>query len=133
MHAFQVAGPPALGTLCFGVFAYLLSISAVGSGLFSRNRVLVLVLAGAALLASIMSMGIGVVGYLYQIRQLDEIVQIQAAMGEDDTTMSAILEQGRAEAMMNIWIALVMAGLPLLLSVVALVRGALIKKSPANS
>jgi hypothetical protein len=137
MHAIQMAGPAALGTLCFGVFAYLLSISAVGTAFASRKRVLILVLGGAALFAAVASMGVGVIGYVMGIRALDEVIQLREVMGEgtgeDEALMSRIIEEGRAEAMMNIWIALVMAGLPLLLSVVALVRGALIKKSPANS
>ncbi len=111
-------GTPVLGLLCCALVSHPLAIAAVAVALVSRVKRWALVAGGISLAVGLGAIGLGVAGYLYGISQ------VEAALAEVPPEVRAeLLDVGRSEAMISIWVGLVSAAFPLLAGVGALARG----------
>lgn len=127
LRAFQEGGFAMYGVLCCGGFAHVMAIVALGF-MFGKKRGAIIGTGAAALALGLVSMGVGVFGYLYGMSVAEDAVAFA-----DPEMRDALLAQGRSEAINNVWFGACTCGIPALAGAIALVKGMLTKvEGPAE-
>ena len=126
-NAFQEGGASMWGVLCCGGFAHVMAIVALGF-MLSKKRGAIIGTGAASLALGVVSMGVGLAGYLYGMSRVEEAIAFA-----DPAMRDMLLAQGRSEAMNNLWFGACTCGIPALAGALVLVKGMLTKvEGPAE-
>ena len=115
-------GIAAYGLLCFIFLTHPVALAALGTAI-AKRRTAAIVLGGGSVLLGMLTILIGVGGYLYGMSQVD-----RALMNASPESVEVMREVGQQEAMISVWCALASCLLPTLFGGVALLRALMLPK-----
>lgn len=124
---FAEGGAPMYLVACTAVPAFGLALAALGA-MASSTRALPLGLGASALLFGLVTVGLGVVGYLWGVQQVEEALAYVALPPDETARLRA---QGLAEADNNLWLGGIASILPLAAGALAVLRGVTMKTEGA--
>ena len=125
--SFQEGGFAMYFIACIGALGHLMAIAALAS-MVAKRRAMPLGMGAATLLFAVTTMCLGVGGYLWGMRQVDEAIAFA-----DPEQREALYAQGQAEASNNLTFGGCAFLFPLLAGVVAITRGAMMKDGPPSA
>ncbi|MCB9594087.1 MAG: hypothetical protein H6719_15240 [Sandaracinaceae bacterium] len=120
-HHFQEGGSAMYGILCCALFGNPVAFAALIVALVGKRRPAVIGTGAASLVFGVLTMGLGVAGYLYGMSVVDSVIPLVDVESRD-----MIYERGREESMNNIYFGVIAALFPLAIGGLAILRGVML-------